>query len=296
MDQCISPLWSSTTWNSWIRSRFSAWRAASARRRHGCRPARRPAAGGRRRSPRTRRGTRACPASAPRLVQPAPRGIDLQERVFDEVPLGHVALAGDYRFVIRSASRRPHPLDGAYHGGDAHRPRLAVLVDVPRGRHAAHRGARRALPGAGHEPRILTPFDPRRSRSARAAPRRAPAAARAARQRRLARAHGRPAGQRRRLERRRSPRGVAAHAPRAARGRLRRRPRARADRAADRLGRGRLARPAARRHLPHLLENRLTNNLGNLSGARRFNRLDVRIAVSRPRRGPASASSAATTA
>ena len=109
----------------------------------------------------------------------------------------------------------------------------------------------------GHEVRVLAPYDPPDRLSRAAASRCAPAGARAARLAGLARPHGRLPGQRGGLEPVVTPYAHRHAAPRAARRRLRRRPRPRAGRPARRLGRARLDRAAARRHVPHLLGQRV---------------------------------------
>ena len=88
---------------------------------------------------------------APLAVQPPPGRVDLQERVLDEMPAAHGV---DYRI------RRGAPPLVRIQLPRADRAALAVLVDVSGRCHAPHRGARRGAPTAGHEPRILAPFDP----------------------------------------------------------------------------------------------------------------------------------------
>ena len=133
-----------------------------------------PAAGGRRRSPRRRRGTRACRSRALGRVQAPPGGVDLQERVLDEVTVAHgtedTPVASD-RFPVPGPRARVRARtlccgrlaapDRAGRVGsmrcDAHRPGVAVLVDVPGRSDPAHRGARGAVPPRG----------PRRARASR---------------------------------------------------------------------------------------------------------------------------------
>ena len=87
--QSISPLWASTTWNSWMRSRFVAWlssiRSASPRvpTSENAR-SRRSAAKSSQAAMNSRLWARALVG-----IQPPPGGIDLQERVLDELALGH---------------------------------------------------------------------------------------------------------------------------------------------------------------------------------------------------------------
>ena len=104
------------------------------------------------------------------------------------------------------------------------------------------------LAAAGTSPRMLDAVRPRRPRSARgctAAPR--PQAREPPAQRRRARAHGRPARERRRLERRARSGGGVPAARGAARRRLRRRARPRADRARRSAGTRSACAGAARR-------------------------------------------------
>ena len=137
------------------------------------------------------------------------------------------------------------------------------------------------LIAAGHDARILAPFDPDDARSRRMHRGVAPEAARAGPAPGRAGAHDRAARERRGLERRALAGGGVPDARRAARWRLRRRPRPRADRARDLLGRGTAASLPLVGTFHTYSTNRLTNNLGNLAGAsRRFHRLHVRIAVS----------------
>ena len=107
----ISPLWASTTWNSWMRSRFvacvSSIRSASPRvpTVENAR-SRRSAA----KSSQAARNSRLWAARS--LVGQAPPGrIDLQERVLDEVALGHAASGriGSAELVRPATVRLPEP-------------------------------------------------------------------------------------------------------------------------------------------------------------------------------------------
>ena len=136
----------------------------------------------------------------------------------------------------------------------ADRARLAVLLDLPRRCHSAHRGARiracpRRAPAADH--RAIRPG--RRDLQA-PAPRREPRRAPGPRGLRLARADDRAARKRRRLEPLPHALRRPGTAPRAAARQLRRGPHPRAGRPCRQLGCAHVLRgAAARRHLPHLL-------------------------------------------
>ena len=253
----ISPLCASTTWNSWMRSRFSASdtssssasprvptseklcsRCPSAKSSHAAANSRLSCA---RRSPSRRRHA----GSSFRNVYLTKR------RALTPSIIAPAGLAGP---IGRGAPARPRwiqyesvriallsPYSWTYPGGvTRHLEALAgeLACERPRTAHPrAVRSRRRAL--------------------AAAAPRRAPPAALRGGGLRLARAHRRPVRQRRRLERGaqlpRHPHRAAGVAPR----RLRRGAHPRAGRAHRRLGRSlQRRRAAARGHLPHLLRER----------------------------------------
>ena len=164
----------------------------------------------------------------------------------------------------------------------AHRPGVTLFVDVPRGRHPAYRGAGRGVPRRAATTFACSPrYDPDDRLAARLHRGARPQAAAAARLPGPARAHRRLPGQRRRVEPGgHAVRGVDA-APRAAAGRLRRRPRPRAGRPDRRLGRPGLGAPAAGRHLPLLLRERVTEQRRQPAGrAPAAEQPRVRIAVS----------------
>ena len=234
----MRPLWPSTTWNSWMCSRLTACessiRSASprvptsekARSRWSSAKSAQAAANSRLSAAR-------CSASRRRQAGSSLRNV----------------------YLTKCLSRH----FSEYSGRRADRPGLAVLVDVPGGRHAAHRGpgggaARQGPRGARAGPgRPRHPPD-RASLHAGARPasvdaarvrdpaRRAPSAGRA--NGAVSNVCVHPVGRRR-------------AAPRAAHRRLRRRPRPLARGARAGLGR-RAPRPrAGRRHLPRLLDERL---------------------------------------
>ncbi len=126
-------------------------------------------------------------------------------------------------------------------------------MDLPRRGHSPHRGSRRRARAARPRGARARAVRPRRRAFPTPAPRRAPAGDGPARAPALARAHVRPARERRRVEHHRHASCGARATPRAARGSLRRRSSARAGRPADLLGRPDERRlDSARRHLPHL--------------------------------------------
>ena len=95
-------------------------------------------------------------------VQPPPGGVELQERVLDEVPRAHGV---DYRSrseAVASASRRR--IQCAPCGSRCSRRTRGPTRVVSR---ATSRRSPRELAAAGHEPRILAPFDPDDALSAR---------------------------------------------------------------------------------------------------------------------------------
>ncbi len=85
----ISPLWASTTWNSWIRSRFWAWLSSS----RSASPRVPTSEKERSRWPSAKSSQAAMnsrlSAGALLGVEPPPGRIDLEERVLDEMPGGH---------------------------------------------------------------------------------------------------------------------------------------------------------------------------------------------------------------
>ena len=116
-----------------------------------------------RRSPRRRRAnSRLCAARSVGVEAP-PGGVDLQERVLDEVPVRHSGVS------IGQYLRRRH----------AHRPGVPVLLDVPGGRdRATSRHSSAELRRTGHDVRVLAPVDPPDRLSAPLAPRGAAAGSR----------------------------------------------------------------------------------------------------------------------
>ena len=153
------------------------------------------------------------------------------------------------------------------------------------------------LLASGHDVRVLAPYDSRRAPHRLAAPRIAPAAARGARVADPARPHDRLALERRSLQ-------PGAHAvrdrhdaARAAHGRVRRRPSARAGRAGGRLGRADVDRGADRRHVPLLLRGADRRTASPICSAPAASSTGSPRGSRCPRRppGPAGASTAART-
>ena len=127
-------------------------------------------------------------------------------------------------------------------------------MDVPRGRHEAHRGAGRAVPRRRPRRPRARPVRPARPLLGGLAPRCPATARRGSRLPGLARAHRRLQGQRRRFESVDHSVRRGHDAPRAADRWIRRRPHPRARRATDRVGRHRLDSSAAGGHVPLVLE------------------------------------------
>ena len=195
------------------------------------------------------------------------------------------------------AASKPRRPTGSIATLNADRPRLPVLLDSSR---EASPATSTSLPAEliaqGHDVRVLAPVDPD-DRLTRALHRRAAGAGRAARLPDPARPHRCSAGERSGLEPVASFRRGRSPAPRAARGPLRRRARARADRAGGRLGRLLLRRRAGGRHLPRLLDEVASEHDRQRCSARGASSTScTRGSRSRtPHAGPASVTSAAAT-
>ena len=190
MHHLISPLWARTTWNSWMRSRFvaceSSIRSASPRV-----PTVENARSRRSAAKSSHAATNSRLWAARSLVgQPAPGRVDLQERVLDEVTLGHarredearvkkpegrVARTGTVVPLFRMARMRValvSPYSWTYPGGvNRHIEALAAQLlapaattcgcSRPRRGHRAHRAAAsRRAPAAARDAGVARPARP----------------------------------------------------------------------------------------------------------------------------------------
>ena len=200
MHHFISPLWASTTWNSWMRSRFVACDSSSRSQ-----SPRVPTSENARNSRSAAKSSQAArnsrlPSARSSSVEAAPGRIHGEEGVLDEVALGHGAhrIGSSFLRPVKGSRRRTGTVGPeGYDESDADRPGLPIFLDVSGWRDAPHRGACRGAPRGGA--RGARTRAVRRGRPPRgaAAPWRAAAAARGAgvaRAARAARSDGGPNG------------------------------------------------------------------------------------------------------